>query len=47
MKIYKITDKEIINRELQELRIGKSLHTLKDMSDTFEIIKGLVLEINY
>ena len=45
MKIYKITDKEIINRELQELRIGKSFHTLKDMSDTFEIIKGLVLEI--
>ena len=45
MKTYKITDKEIVNQELQELGIGKSFHTLKDMSDTFEIIKGLVLEI--
>lgn len=45
MKTYKITDKEVVNQELQELGIGKSFHTLKDMSDTFEIIKGLVLEI--
>ena len=45
MKIYKITDKKVTNQELQELGIGKSFYTSKDMSETFEIIKGLVLEI--
>ena len=45
MKTYKITDKEIVNLELQRVTISPLTYTYKDMSDKVEVKQGIEINI--
>ena len=45
MKTYKITDKEVVNLELQRVTISPLTYTYKDMSDRVEVKQGIEINI--
>lgn len=45
MKIYKITDKEVANLELQRVTISPLTYTYEDMSDSVEVKQGIEVNI--
>lgn len=45
MKIYKITDKEVINLELQRVTITPLIYTYKDISDRKEVKQGIEINV--
>lgn len=45
MKTYKITDKEVINLELQRVTITPLTYTYKDISDKEEVKQGIEINI--
>ena len=45
MKSYKITDKEVVNLELQRVTISPLTYTYKDMSDKVEVKQGIEIDI--
>lgn len=45
MKTYKITDKEVVNLELQKVTITPLIYTYKDMSDRVEVKQGIKINI--
>ena len=45
MKTYKITDKEVVNLELQRVTISPIIYTYKDMSDRLEVKQGIEINI--
>lgn len=45
MKTYKITDKEVVNLELQRVTINPLTYTYKDMSDKVEVKQGIEINI--
>ena len=45
MKSYKITDKEVVNLELQRVTVSPLTYTYKDMSDKVEVKQGIEINI--
>lgn len=45
MKTYKITDKEVVNLELQRVIISPLTYTYKDMSEKVEVKQGIEINI--
>jgi hypothetical protein len=45
MKTYKITDKEVVNLELQRVTISPLTYSYKDMSDSVKVKQGIEINI--